>query len=245
MRDWRLISPRRVSIWACVPGTVPTWSPLPVHAAHDGRIEPPEPPLVASVDVGDFGSLSVFARAVVRRFGRIDLWVNNAGLLEPMGPLAEASPDAVAGHVRVNVTGAMFGGMIFADHVRGRPGEGVLVNISSGAARRPYAGWAAYCASKAAVDRLTEVMALDERANGLRAYAVAPGLVDTDMQAAIRAQDESRFPEVERFRQVKADGGFNSPAWVADKLLDLAFGHDPPDQPLLRVPPEPTPGAAR
>ena len=101
----------------------------------------------------------------------------------------------------------------------------MLVNISSGAATKPYEGWAAYCASKAAVDQLTRVVALEEaRARPARRTPCHPGLVDTDMQAAIRASDEASFPEVERFRRAAAEHRFNSPAWVAEHILALAFG---------------------
>jgi len=212
--------------------------------AHDGRVEAAEPPVVAPVDVVDFDALASFADAVVERFGRIDLWINNAGVLGPIGPLSEAEPAEVARHVAVNVTGVLHGTMIFAGHVRRRAGGGVLVNISSGAGARPYSGWAAYCGSKAAVDRLTEAVALEEGGNGLRAYAVSPGLIDTDMQAAIRATDASRFPEVERFKQVKEAGAFNSPPWVAEHLLQLAFGDWAAGRVRLRVPNEPHPRPA-
>ena len=91
--------------------------------------------------------------------------------------------------------GVLFGTQAFVRHLRRRGGEGVLVNVSSGAARKPYAGWSVYCAAKAAVDRMTECVALEEAAHGLRAYALAPGVIDTDMQALIRATPAARFPE--------------------------------------------------
>jgi len=209
--------------------------------AHDGRIDPAESPVVASVDVTDFVALDGFAHSVVERFGRIDLWVNNAGVLEPMGPVAEADPDEVARHVAINLTGAIFATMIFARHVRTRPGGGVLVNISSGAGSRAYSGWAPYCATKSALDRMTEVVAIEEHDHGLRAYAVAPGVVDTDMQAMIRATDARAFPEVGQFLALKEADAFNSPAWVAERLLELAFGDDEVSQVRLRVPIEPGP----
>jgi NAD(P)-dependent dehydrogenase (short-subunit alcohol dehydrogenase family) len=213
--------------------------------AHDGRVDPAEPPVVASVDVTDFAALESFAGEVVGRFGRIDLWVNNAGVLEPVGPLAEADPGEVARHLAVNVTGTAYGTMVFARHVATRPGGGVLVNLSSGAGTRPYAGWAPYCAGKAAVEMVSAVAALEERRHGLRAYALAPGLVDTEMQAAVRATDERRFPEVGRFVRAKEEGAFNSPAWVAERILELAFGDDPGDSVHVRVPAEPPAGRAR
>jgi NAD(P)-dependent dehydrogenase (short-subunit alcohol dehydrogenase family) len=213
--------------------------------AHDGRVDPPEAPFTAAVNVADPDALEQFADAVVERFGRIDLWINNAGVLSPIGPLADAAPDEVALNLAVNVNGPAFGSRLFARHVRDRPGEGVLVNISSGASIRPYEGWAPYCAAKAALDMLTEVLAAEGAAWGLRAYAVAPGVVDTDMQAAIRASDEQRFPDIETFHQLHRDNAFNSAAWVADRILDLAFGDAEPRQIRLRVPDQPKPEAAR
>ena len=205
---------------------------------HDGVVEPAEAPLTAAVDVSDFDQLADFADAVVARFGGIDLWVNNAGMLADIGPLAEADPEETARMVEVNLTGVLFGSSLYAGHVRSRPGPGVLVNVSSGASVHPYEGWAAYCATKAAVDMATEVVALEEAAHGLSAYSVAPGLVDTDMQAAIRATDEARFPDVGRFRRAKEQKAFNSAPWVAERLLELAFGGPPSEVVCWRVPTE-------
>jgi NAD(P)-dependent dehydrogenase (short-subunit alcohol dehydrogenase family) len=196
------------------------------------------------VDVTDRAAVEGFADDVVARFGRIDLWVNNAGLLGDVRPLADADPQASARTVEVNVNGTLHGSAVFAAHVRRRSGPGVLVNISSGAASTPYEGWAAYCASKAAVDQLTHVVALEEARHGLRAYALSPGLVDTDMQVAIRASDERDFPQVERFRQVAVDRRFNSPAWVAEHIVAIAFGDEDPGQVTVRVPEQPVAGAA-
>jgi len=212
--------------------------------AHDGRIVSSEAPVLSALDVTDGDAVARFADAVVARFGRIDLWVNNAGLLGPIGPLALADPEEILRTVDVNVTGVLNGTSVFAEHVRSRPGDGVLVNISSGAATKAYEGWAAYCASKAAVDQLTRVVALEEARNGLVAYSVSPGLVDTDMQAAIRGADERSFPEVGRFLRAAEEHRFNSPAWVAEYLLAVAFGPDRPDPGILRVPDQPLSGFA-
>jgi NAD(P)-dependent dehydrogenase (short-subunit alcohol dehydrogenase family) len=204
--------------------------------AHDGRIERSETPIMQSVDVTDREALARFAQDVVARFGRIDLWINNAGLLGQIGPLADANGEDIAAVIATNVTGVANGSSIFAEHVRSRPGRGVLVNISSGAATKAYEGWAVYCATKAAVDQLTRVVALEETRHELSAYSLAPGLVDTDMQVAIRAADESRFPEVGRFRRFAEEHQFNSPVWVAGHILALAFGPERPESVKLRIP---------
>jgi NAD(P)-dependent dehydrogenase (short-subunit alcohol dehydrogenase family) len=198
--------------------------------------------LRVALDVTDHDGLEAFAGAVVERFGRIDLWVNNAGVLAPIGPLATAEPSEVARNIAVNVVGVLNGSAVFARHVRSRSGDGVLINISSGAAQRPYVGWAPYCAAKAAVDQLTRVVALEEKQHGLSAYAVAPGVVDTDMQTAVRASSPDDFPEVERFQRMAAEGAFNSTSWVADQLLQIAFGESRPEQVVVRIDDEPRRG---
>ncbi len=204
--------------------------------AQGGHVFSSETPVLSAVDVTDRAALSRFADTVIDRFGRIDLWVNNAGLLGPIAPLALADGDEVAQALEVNVIGVANGSSVFAAHVRERPGRGVLVNISSGAATKAYEGWATYCASKAAVDQLTRVVALEEARHDLCAYALSPGLVDTEMQVAIRGADVGWFPERERFRRAADEHRFNSPAWVAEHILALAFGNDRPESVVLRVP---------
>ncbi len=206
------------------------------------RTEPAAPQgseaVTASVDVTDAADLDRFTSAVVDRFGRIDLWVNNAGVLEPIDFLADADAGALAHHVDVNVTGMLLGSRTFARHVREREGTGVLVNMTSGAARTVYEGLAAYCASKAAVDMATEVVAREEAAHGLLAYAVAPGVVDTGMQTLMRETPVERLPAAGRFVALKEAEAFNSPAWVARFLLDLAEGTVRPESVVMRVPDE-------
>jgi NAD(P)-dependent dehydrogenase (short-subunit alcohol dehydrogenase family) len=207
--------------------------PAPPDGAADGRV------VTAAVDVTDAGAVDRFCAEVVARLGRIDLWVNNAGLLAPIAPLREADPAELRANVEANVLGVLYGSAAFARHVRSRPGGGTLVNISSGAATKPYEGWAAYCASKAAVDHATRVVAAEEADAGLRAFAVAPGVVDTEMQAAIRATPAERFPSVERFKEMKRAEAYNSPAWVADHIVALMDDPATDLPPVQRVPDEP------
>jgi benzil reductase ((S)-benzoin forming) len=200
----------------------------------------PEGPGVVArrLDVTDAAAVAAFAGEVAARFGGIDVWVNNAGVLDPIGPLRDLDPGAVAHNLAVNVLGVVHGTGAFVRHLHDRAGEGVLVNVSSGAAQRAYAGWSAYSAAKAAIDRLTEAVQLEE-AGRLRAHAVSPGVVDTDMQAVIRATSEDRFPAVERFRDLGRRGAFNSTEHVARRLLALAF--DPgarPEGVIVRLPDE-------
>ena len=205
-----------------------------------------EPALAASdhvvsarLDVVDEGAMVAFAKQVESAFGGIDLWINNAGVLSPIAPVRSISTAEFRSHIDVNLTGVFIGTRIYIEHRRRHGGGGVLINISSGAASNPYAGWGPYCASKAGVERLTEVVALEERGSGLRAHSVAPGVVDTDMQSQIRDCSPDRFPKVADFVAMKKENRFNSAEYVARQLFALAF--DPAhatDEVAIRLPDE-------
>jgi NAD(P)-dependent dehydrogenase (short-subunit alcohol dehydrogenase family) len=174
------------------------------------------------VDVRDEQALDGFADRVADRFGAIDLWINNAGVLDPIGPIRELAVHAFREHIDINLTGVFLGTRVYVRHLRACGARGVLVNISSGAAWHGYHGWSAYCASKAAVERLTECVQLEE-GEYLRAHAVAPGVIDTDMQVRVRASAPEQFPDVGRFQELKRAGHFNTLAFVARRLLQIAF----------------------
>ncbi len=189
--------------------------------------------LTQAADVTAADAMKQLCAAAVEQFGQVDLWINNAGLLAPIGPLRDNDPAAFDLHIQVNVVGVFNGSRAFIRHVHARGGAGVLLNISSGAARNAYAGWSAYCAGKAAVDRMSESIALEEADSGLRVHAVAPGIIDTDMQSMIRQCAPEQFPRVQKFLDLKAKDAFSSPAFVADRLLELAFDPSAAETPVL------------
>jgi benzil reductase ((S)-benzoin forming) len=189
--------------------------------------------IARSIDVRDEQGIEVLVREAEQRFGAIDLWVNNAGVLEPVMPLREVSVDAFREHIDINLTGVFIGMRAFILHRRRIASQfgpgGVLINVSSGAAWNAYHGWGCYCAGKAAVERLTEVAAEEEADSGLRVYAIAPGVVDTPMQDRVRTADVEAFPSVDRFRDMKKNDELNSVGFVAEEFLAIAF--DPSRRP--------------
>jgi NAD(P)-dependent dehydrogenase (short-subunit alcohol dehydrogenase family) len=179
--------------------------------------------VTASVDVTDGAAVNKFGEQVVEALGSIDLWINNAGLLEPIAPLRDVDVDQFRRHIDVNVTGVLNGSRFYINHVRKCGHAGVLINISSNAGHNGYAGWSAYCAGKAAVNLLSECIKLEEKDIDLRVHAVAPGIVDTDMQALIRECSPELFPSVDKFLELKRTDSFSSTDFVAKKLLELIF----------------------
>lgn len=158
-------------------------------------------------NVSDPAQAEAAVAAVTQRFGTVSLLVNNAGVIDPIGPLAESDPAAWAQNVTINLTGAYtmaryaLPGMIAA-------GQGVIVNVSSGAAHRPLDGWSAYCSAKAGVAMLTQALHLETHGQGIRTYGFAPGTVDTEMQVKIRASGINQISQIPREKL----GGVDQPA---------------------------------
>ncbi|MTE01070.1 SDR family NAD(P)-dependent oxidoreductase [Paracoccus sp. YIM 132242] len=119
------------------------------------------------------------------RWGRLDVLVNNAGLIGPIAGIASADADEWGRAIDVNLKG-VFHGMRAALPVMRAQGGGTVLTVGSGAAHAPQEGWSAYCAGKAGAWMLTRALDLEARGDGIRAISLSPGTVATDMQAAIR-----------------------------------------------------------
>lgn len=147
--------------------------------------------------------------------------INNAGAMGRVGPLDTADGDDIATVLRVGLEAPMLLTAAFLRATGGWPGARRVLNISSGAGRRPIAGWAAYCAAKAGLDHFSRVTALDEarRTNGAKIVSLAPGVIDTDMQGQLRAADAAGFPDQPRFLDLHAQRQLASPDEAAARVL--------------------------
>jgi NAD(P)-dependent dehydrogenase (short-subunit alcohol dehydrogenase family) len=112
-----------------------------------------------------------------------DILVNNAGVIGPIGRIDQVAPQDWAQNITTNLTGAY---AVIHHAIRANPAS-TIINLSSGAARRPLEGWSAYCSGKAGLAMLTRAAHEEFAPQGLRIFGLAPGVVDTDMQGEIRA----------------------------------------------------------
>ncbi len=146
------------------------------------------------------------------------LLINNAGMLQPVGPLQTQDAGTISRAVALNVAAPLMlaGAMVSAS---ADAAERRIVHISSGAARNAYAGWSVYCATKSALDHHARAVALD-MSPGLRICSIAPGIIDTAMQAQIRAATLDAFPQRERFDALERDGELARPEACARRLVD-------------------------
>lgn len=174
--------------------------------------------------VGDVSSAADCRRvvaAVIERFGRLDALVNNAGILSPIAPIADAEPEAWEQNLAVNVMGPFLLTQAALPHLRQQQGR--VLTVSSGAAVSVIRGWAAYCAAKAAVNHFTRVLAAEEPK--ITAMAFGPGLVNTAMQELIRREGAAGMPEEVHAQFVRnlADGDLLPPEVPGCALAVLAF----------------------
>jgi len=116
----------------------------------------------------------------VKRFGRLDVAVNNAGTEGRPGPVTKQTTETYAATFETNVLGTMLS-MKHELRVMQPQGNGSIINLSSTMGQRGAAGASLYTASKHAVEGLTKVAALEGAAFGVRVNAVAPGPIDTEM----------------------------------------------------------------
>ena len=165
-------------------------------------------------DVADRAAVQHAVAAATSAHGPIDVLINNAALIDPIGMLEDTEADAWDQLIDVNIKGVYYGMQAVMASMRAR-GCGTIINLSSGAAHNPLEGWSAYCASKAAVAMMTRVADLEAAPAGLRIMGLAPGTVQTDMQVAIRDSGINRISQLDW-------SDHNPPEWVGRVLVWMA-----------------------
>jgi benzil reductase ((S)-benzoin forming) len=180
----------------------------------------------------DLSKIAEIDRMMDGIFSRIDCagadgiyLVNNAGLIDPVSAVEDSATADIERHVQVNLVAPMRTTSLFIAHTTGASCRKVVANVSSGAALKPYRGWGVYCAAKAGLDMFTRVAGLeqsDASAAGktpVIVYAVAPGKVDTNMQATLRSHDTKDFPDRDTFVEFYETGALTPPDKAAEMMI--------------------------
>ena len=188
---------------------------------------------VHALDVNDDASVDACVGAVLERDGRVDVLVNNAGV-GFIGAVESFPWDLARSTMETNFWGAIRTMRAVLPAMRAQ-GEGRIVNVTSVAALIPTSYNAFYSASKVALDRLTEALAWEVADFGIKVALVEPGFYATSItdKSVATQGDIADGPYAEVDRQVRdfyakgvADGG--DPAFVADKIVEVATMDDPP-----------------
>ncbi|WP_245698307.1 SDR family NAD(P)-dependent oxidoreductase [Sporosarcina ureilytica] len=149
--------------------------------------------------------------------------INNAGTVEPIGLIGTVNSAEVSNAISINLTAPMILCNTFIRELEAFSGAKKIMNISSGAGRKPYEGWGAYCTTKAGLDHFSRVIAVEqERAtNPVEIVSIAPGIIDTGMQETIRHSSEASFPLLNRFVEYKEQGLLSSAEETARNLISF------------------------
>lgn len=154
--------------------------------------------------------------------------INNAATVHPIDVSKRLSREAIEKHVSLNVTAPMFTTSRLLHDAEKYGTQVVVANISSGAADRSTYGWSLYGATKAAINRYTETVALEvnEQKDTHKVILFDPSIMDTGMQQTIRQSTKDQFKEVDTFKAFKEDDALRSPTIVGRVLVDLLLADD-------------------
>lgn len=161
--------------------------------------------LPVQADVSIPGDVERLAADTLRRFGRIDLLVNNAGTYGPIGPAWENDVRHWQQTLSVNLGGAfLLCHEVVPEMIRA--GRGKIINLSGGGAASPFPRFSAYAVSKAALVRFTETLAVELADYNIQVNAVAPGFVATALHEATLTAGEKAGPFLRKTQETLAEG---------------------------------------
>jgi len=171
------------------------------------------------VDVTDPVAVEHMMQQIEQEFGRIDLLINNAGVIAALGPIWETDPLAWKNVFDVNLYGCYLCARAALKRMIPR-GSGRIINLASGASLIPLPNGSAYCVSKAALARLTEQIAVEAKAYGVTAFAVNPGnVLDGGMTPYLMESEEGQT-HAPWFRETVLAGN-HVPADLSARLITL------------------------
>ena len=152
-------------------------------------------------------------------FGKVDIWINNAGIGHAVERLWELSPEAVGRVIDVDLKGVVFGSQVAIGKML-RQGHGHLYNMEgfgSGGRKRP--GFSVYGSSKRALTYLTESLAIETKGTPVKVSLLSPGIVITDFIMDQYKDDPARLEQSKRIFNILADKVETVTPWMTDRVL--------------------------
>ena len=161
---------------------------------------------------------SIFNEINISKIKRITL-INNAGQLGKIANLETVDTNNISETITLNIAIPLQLSSLFLAKTKALNCTKTILNISSGASKTPYQGWSVYCASKAAINMMTKVIALESTT--FKVLAIKPGIVDTKMQEQIRKTDKNDFVSLDKFVNLYKNNQLASPKAVAQKIFKI------------------------
>lgn len=176
-------------------------------------------------DVSDWAQVASAARQVVERWGRIDVLINNAGVIEPIAPIDASDPAAWGHAIDINLKGPYHGMRAVLPTMEAQR-AGTIITLSSGAAHHPLEGWSHYCAAKAGAHMLTRSLHLEAHGKGIRAMGLSPGTVATEMQREIKASGINPVAALDWSAHIPPEWPARALVWMCTPEADDFLGEE-------------------
>ncbi|SFR36239.1 SDR family oxidoreductase [Litoreibacter janthinus] len=184
-----------------------------------------EKAIACPTNVASFEEWVSAVSVAMDKTGRVDVLVNNAGLIDPIGRLEDTDPEEWGRLIDVNLKGVYYGVKAVLPAML-KQGAGTILNISSGAAHNPLEGWSAYCSSKAGAAMLTRCIHKEHGDAGLRVMGLSPGTVATEMQVKIKASGINPVSELDPSVHIPADWPAKALLWMCGPDADDYLGEE-------------------
>ena len=184
-----------------------------------------EQALAVACDVSRFEDVQAAVDAAIERFGRIDVLINNAGVVEPITHLATADPSLWSDVIDINLKGVFYGARAALPPMI-EVGGGTIITVSSGAAHNPVEAWSHYNASKAGAAMITRSIDKEYRHAGIRAMGLSPGTVATEMQRQIKASGINPVSQLDWSDHIPADWPAKALLWMCTDDTDAFVGQE-------------------
>lgn len=170
-------------------------------------------------EVSHYDEVQGLWNAAVQRFGRVDIWINNAGAGHPQTPIWEYTRERIDRLVAANVTGALYG-LNVASKGMMRQGSGSIYNMEGlGSSGSVIKGLALYSATKSALATLTTAAAKEAEGTPILIGGIRPGMVATKLITGQYEGHPEEWRRVERIFSILSDRAETVTPWLADKVL--------------------------
>jgi len=172
--------------------------------------------LVVATDVTNEAAVMSLADATVQKYGRIDIWINNAGVRTPHAPIEEMDMKRVHDIIEVNLFGTMYGSKAALIQMK-KQGSGTIINILSTSALEGRKNSSGYVASKYAATGFTKSLRLEVEDTNIKVIAIYPGGMQTSFF------DEQKPNDYDKYML---------PSFVVEKIIQN-LQHDNPEEELI------------
>lgn len=173
-----------------------------------------------ATDIRSEDQVFELAKQAINKFGKIDIWINNAGIWTPHAPIEKLDSKRVHEMIEVNLFGTIYGSKAALTQMK-KQKSGVIINIISTVALEGRVGSAGYGASKYAVVGFTKTLRLEAKPEDISVIAVYPGGMKTNFF------DERKPDDIDKYME---------PSFVAEKIIENLKKHAPEEELIIRRP---------